>query len=233
MSYYRVITLTLLLAIPFMLQSCRNDEESVQPTFKWSSYYLAGKIIPVKNPDNYSPYLLSLDDTGKGELVTVTKVYSGVYKIENNQLVFNTADREKWFTFKIENNKPTQASYEVRFKYKDDGTYEAAPVKYSATVFQDKVPTKAAYVGNEYKGDLYKSFTTSIFQKDYILSFKDGTHSYSSGTNTHIHFINYKNVAFRSEENSRKEFGVIIDGKMLTGSSDAKGFSYWGEFSKQ
>lgn len=231
MKHYRLVILAIAFVSTFFLTSCRNDSE---PTFNWKEQYLAGKIIPEKNPERYTPYLITLDGAGKGDLTTLGKDYTGTYDIKDNTLTFKTDDKEKWFFFTLKDNKATEAKYEVRFKYKDDGTFEPAAVKYLATSFQDKLPSKSSYIGNQYVGDLYKIFTKEVFKPGYIINFNSGTHSYASGDNGHIHFKDYSNVAYKSEPSTgSKEFGIIIDGKLVMASSDSKGFTYFGTFNKK
>lgn len=229
----RSLIFTVLVSIiVFGFQSCDSDDDVNEPIFRWSEQYIAGKLSPTSATDRYSPFMILLDDVDSGQLITSTKVFEGMYETRNDSLIFKTNDKEKWFFFKLDGNKVTSSHYEVRF-YKKDGTYKPAPVSYNSTFYQGNTHKDNQLVGHKYVGDLYKLFTSGIFKEGYTISFEDSGHSYESGEIGHIHYKMFGNVAFRSEKDGRREFGVLIDGKLVFDAIDDKGFSYWGTFKKK
>lgn len=229
----RILTFKILACLSiFSILSCDNDETLKIPVFKWSEQYIAGKISPKSSPDRYSSYAILLNDDKSGQLITATKVFEGKYEEKTDSLIFTTTDQEKWFVFRVNDNKISSSHYEVRF-YKKDGTYKPAPVKYTTTFYQESKPKKNQILGNTYVGDLYKMFSSGVYQKGYIIQFDASGHAYQSGNIDHIHYKTFGNVAFRSEQNGRKEFGVLVDDTLIISATDEKGFSYWGTFTKQ
>lgn len=230
MKKINLISAILTCFIIFSFQSCKKDDNT-ETVFKWSEQYIAGKLSPTKASNRYSSFMILLDDAKSGQLISSTKVFDGVYEVKKDSLIFRTKDKEKWFMFKLDDNKITSSHYEVRF-YKKDGTYKPAPVSYKSTFYQAKRAKDNQFLGNKYVGNLHKLFTSGVFKKDYTIYFESSGHSYESGSIAHIHYKTYGNVAFRSQEKGRKEFGVLIDGKLVISAVDSKGFSYWGTFDK-
>lgn len=216
----------------FSFQSCNKKDDVGGPVFKWSTQYIAGKISPTSSANRYGAFMILLDDAKSGQLITSTKVFEGGYTLSKDSLIFKTNDKEKWFFFKLNDNKITSSRYEVRF-YKKDGSYKPAPVSYNATFYQAERQKNNQFLGHKYVGNLHKLFTSGVFKKDYAIRFASAGKSYESGKLTDIAYKTFGNVAFRAEKDRRKEFGVLIDGKLVISAVDRKGFSYWGTFEKQ
>jgi len=232
MNKKHVFSLALAVLSIFGFQSCSNDDDNSGTSFRWSDQSVAGTLASTNSPDRYSSYIIIFDEEETGKLITSTSEFEGTYELRNDSLIFNTNDTEKWFFFDVIDNELISSKYEVRF-YNEDGTYNPAAVQYNSTFYQSEIPVSNELVGNTYVGDLYKLFTSGVFEENYNIGFDPTGDYYISGEEDHIHYETYNNIAFRSEINGKKEFGVLINGELVVSALDGNGFSYWGTFEKQ
>ncbi|WP_257667000.1 hypothetical protein [Parapedobacter tibetensis] len=212
-----------------IFSACNKDEEKL-PEFMLEGHYIVGITAPV-NSDRNSPYILTFKGDGTGILTTITSSFPGTYEVTDDSLIFQTADREKWVSFGFRNNELGDSKYEVRF-YRDDDTYEPAPVKYKATGALGKTPDTNQLAGKTFVGNQYRFGTEDVYIEDHTYVFRaDGT-AYGSGIgdineNGNTYQL-YKNVAFRYAKDNVKEFGALIDGKLVV--FRESGLFYWGTY---
>lgn len=126
------------------------------------------------------------------------------------------------------NYEITTSHYEVRF-YQEDGSYEPAPVQYTATGELGETPDDNQLAGNSFVGNQYRFGTEGVFQENFTYLFSDTEDTYESGTeNIDDQSFTYEllsNVAFRYQKSHTKEFGVLVDNQLIV--FRESGLFYW------
>lgn len=225
----------LLIGFLMALTSCvkADDEPREDPSPDFVESYIAGTTT-AQGSTRYSPFLINFENDSVANFVSSTRAFPGSYSFESDTLTFQTDDREKVAVFAIENDEIVHSHYEVRF-YNEDGSYEPAPVKYDATGELGQTPETNQLAGKTFMGDQFKFGTEGVFQEGFTYAFSTTENTYGSGTDdiaeNELEYQSFNNVGFRFEEGGTKEFGVLIDGKLVAFKSS--GLFYWGTYDLQ
>lgn len=220
------------LCLAMSLVSCsKDDDQAAAPSLTSPAYYIAGTIT-AEESERYSPYLIRFEEDGQAaHFINTTSVFPGKYSLRDDTLFFQTDDQEKIVVFEIKDNQITYSHYEVRF-YQDDGGYEPAPVRYEATGELGQTPDHSLLAGKSFTGGQYRFGTEGVFQENFIYRFASSGSTYGSGTedidDQSFSYELLNNVAFRYQEGSTKEFGVLINGQLVA--FRESGLFYWGTF---
>lgn len=223
----------LFVAAVVFLTSCgiTNDSDDNDEFLLYPDHYIAGTISSVES-NRYSPYLIRFENDNVAYFISTTASFPGKYTFQGDTLFFQTDDLEKVTGFSIVNNEITDSHYEVRF-YQEDGSYEPAPVKYTATGELGESPDNNQLAGKSFVGDQHRFGMEGVFQENFTYLFSDAEDTYGSGTEniddqSHTYEL-FSNVAFRYQEGNTKEFGVLINNQLIV--FRESGLFYWGTYS--
>jgi hypothetical protein len=213
-----------------MLQSCSKDDGgsgNTETKFSYTNYYVAGTITQKTGTKYNSTYMITFQNDSSATFIGASSIFNGKYKVEKDTLIFEVPDPNNYriAKFGINSNHELTSSY-----------YRALTLEYNSTGKLIKNPESNQFAGKIFKGDQYKmgevlnaaGFTYKFNSTGTAFGFGPDGATIDNSANT---FAMYNNAAFRYENGGIKEFGVLIDGKLVT--LKVSGLFYYGTFSPQ